>query len=341
MKLYKNDLLLKALRGEPVERPPVWLMRQAGRYLPEYREVRSKADFFTMVQTPLIACEITLQPIRRFQMDAAIIFSDILVIAQALGFTVTMHEGEGPQFPQPLCAPEDLERVRKPHIETDLSYVFEAIRLTVQNLNAQIPLLGFAGAPWTLLAYMCGSSGSKSFGKAKRFLYQHRESAHHLLETLSEVTTQYLIAQLKAGAAAVQLFDSWAGELGPDDFMEFSFPYLKYIAQNVSKHGPLILFAKGASFALEELAGCGAAAIGLDWTVHPEEARRRAPQITLQGNLDPSLLYAKPEELKLRTEQMLKRFGKRSYIVNLGHGISPDVNPAQVELFLRTVQSFS
>ncbi len=339
--VFKNDLLLRALRGSEITRPPVWVMRQAGRYLPEYREVRSKADFFSMVQSPRTACEVTLQPIRRYGMDAAIIFSDILVIPQALGLEVTMHEGEGPQFPTPIADPRDLERLRTPNLAQDLGYVCEAIRLTVQSLNNEIPLLGFAGAPWTLLAYMCGSSGSKSFGRAKRFLYQHRKSAHALLETLASATTAYLKLQIEAGASAVQLFDSWAGELGPDDFCEFSLPYLKHIIQEVNPCAPVILFAKGAAWALEQLADCGPAALGLDWTVHPEEARRRVPHITLQGNLDPSVLHAPAAELQSRTEQMLRRFGKQRYIANLGHGITPEVDPAQLEIFVRTIQNFS
>ena len=338
---YKNDLLLRALRGDEVPRPPVWVMRQAGRYLPEYREIRKKADFFTMVQSPVIACEVTMQPIRRYHMDAAIIFSDILVIPQALGLDVTMHEGEGPQFPHPISTQQDLERLSTPQLEHSLAYVFDAIRLTVQTLEGQVPLLGFAGAPWTLLAYMCGSSGAKSFGKAKRFLYEHRSCAHTLLEKLATVTAHYLKLQLQAGAAAVQLFDSWAGELGPDDFNEFSLPYLKHIVQEVSASGPVILFAKGASFALESLAECKPAALGLDWTIHPEDARRRVPHLALQGNLDPSLLFAHPNELRERTQQMIRRFGKRSYITNLGHGITPDVDPEQLAVFIETVKNFT
>ncbi len=337
-KTPKNDLLLRALRGEDLERAPVWMMRQAGRYLPEYRAVRAKSDFFGMVQTPELAAEVTIQPVRRFGVDAAIIFSDILVIPQALGLTVEMREHEGPEFLDPIQTASDLSRLKSSDVQHNLSYVFEAISLTVKELQNEIPLIGFAGAPFTILMYMTKGKGSRAFSRSKRFLYENPAAAHEILERISQVTSEYLIAQVKAGASALQLFDSWAGLVSPDDYREFSLPYLAKIIEKVREHAPVIVFAKDASWALKELSRIGASALGLDWTVEPGLARKAAPELTLQGNLDPTLLYAPKDEIRARTKKMLEAFGKRGYIANLGHGLLPDHDPEHVKVFVDTVK---
>ncbi|XP_031558364.1 uroporphyrinogen decarboxylase-like [Actinia tenebrosa] len=296
----KNDAVLRAARGEPVERVPVWVMRQAGRYLPEFREVKEKnnADFFKMVQTPEICCELTLQPIKKFDFDAAIIFSDILVIPQVVGMTVEMLPGKGPHFPEPLVEPNDLKKLKENiNIEQDLSYVFKAITLTRHKLEGKVPLFGFTGAPWTLMSYMIEGGGSTNFTKARRWLYEHMEASSTLLQKLTDAIVEYLVLQVKAGAQILQVFESHAGILGYDTFMLYSFPYLKQIAERVKeKLGPdavpMTVFARGGHYAVKELSNCGYDVISLDWTMSPEDARILAPTTTLQGNMDPAALYA-------------------------------------------------
>lgn len=336
-----NDLLLRALRGEDVERPPVWMMRQAGRYLPEYQELRRKYSFFERVETPELAAEITMQPIERFGPDAAIIFSDILVIPQALGFEVTMNEGEGPRLPEPVRTASQAFAVTVPDVENRLHYVMDALRITKERLAGRASLIGFAGAPWTILCYMVEGKGSKDFARVKQFCYTQPEAARHLLDVISEATIRYLKAQIQAGAQAVQVFDSWAGLLGPEDFSEWAFPWLKKISESIDE-APVILYPKGSWYALERLAfKTNAAAIGVDWTVSPEYAREATRNsITLQGNFDPSKLMLPPAEIKAGVKRMIDRFGTKRYIVNLGHGILPNIPVDNARAFIEAVKEY-
>jgi uroporphyrinogen decarboxylase len=339
-----NDLFLRACRREPVERPPVWMMRQAGRYLPQYRAVRQRADFLTMVGTPELAVEVTLQPVDVLGVDAAIIFSDILVIPQAMGMSLTVEDGVGPRFDAPLRAPADFERLRDPVPGEHLAYVLDAIRLARKELNGRVPLIGFAGAPWTLMSYMVEGSGSKSFTVAKRLLVEDGPRAHALLDRLARAVGEFLKAQVRAGAQAVQLFDSWASALGPRDFREFALPYLATAVRIAREAGaPVIAFAPGAGWALEEIAGVtGAEVVGVDWQTESHDARRRLldHHVALQGNLDPTWLYASPAVIRERTRQMLAAFGGRGYIANLGHGILPDVPVEHARAFVDAVREW-
>jgi uroporphyrinogen decarboxylase len=339
-----NDLFLRACRREAVERPPVWMMRQAGRYLPSYRAVRERADFLTMVRTPELATEVTLQPVDQLGVDAAIIFSDILVIPAAMGMHLTVEDGVGPRFPDPLRSGADFERLRDFTPEEELGYVLQALRLTRRELGGRVPLIGFAGAPWTLLSYMVEGSGSKSFSMAKRLLVENPGRAHALLERLAEGVGRYLVAQVKAGAQAVQLFDSWSGALGPADFREFVLPYLGKAARLAGTAGaPVIVFAPGSGWALEEIAAAtGAAVIGVDWQTDADDARRRlaVSEVALQGNLDPCWLYAPRPEIRRRTHRMLDQFGGIGHIANLGHGILPDVPVSHAQAFIDAVREW-
>jgi uroporphyrinogen decarboxylase len=339
-----NDLFLRACRREPVERPPVWMMRQAGRYLPEYRAVRARADFLTMVGTPELAVEVTLQPVDLLGVDAAIIFSDILVIPQAMGMALSVAEGVGPRFHQPLRSPGDFERVHDVVPEHDLRYVLDALRLARRELDGRVPLIGFAGAPWTLLSYMIEGQGSKAFTYAKRLLVQEPARAHALLGRLARAVGTFLAAQVAAGAQAVQLFDSWASALGPRDFREFALPYLAEAVRLAKAAGvPVIAFAPGAGWALEEIAEATKAdVIGVDWQTDAADARRRLARmpVALQGNLDPCWLYAPPNEIRARTREMLAAFGGRGHIANLGHGINPDVPVAHARAFVEAVREW-
>jgi uroporphyrinogen decarboxylase len=339
-----NDLLLRALRSESVERPPVWMMRQAGRYLPEYRAVRAKSDFLTMCRTPELAVEVTLQPLDLVGVDAAIIFSDILVVPEAMGMVLTLDEGIGPQFPSPIRSAADLARLSSVDPNDGLSYVLDAIRLARREIGNRVPLIGFAGAPWTLAAYMVEGKGTKQFAIAKRMLFEQPSLAHSLLERLAVAVGDYLVAQVAAGAQALQLFESWAGALGPAEFREFCIPYLARIAAQVRPTGvPLIVFAPGAGWALGEIAeATGAQAIGVDWHTSPTDARRQcAPHgVALQGNLDPCALYAAPAEIRRRTHEMIAAFGPIGHVANLGHGILPDVPPAHARAFIDAVKEW-
>jgi len=339
-----NDLFLRACRREPVERPPVWMMRQAGRYLPEYRAVRARADFLTMVHTPELAARVTLQPVDILGVDAAIIFSDILVVPAAMGMGLTVEEGTGPRFQDPIGSPGDLERLRDVDVERDLGYVLEALRLTRAELRGRVPLIGFAGAPWTLMSYMVEGAGTRTFTRAKRFLVEQPNSAHALLGRLAATVGRFLEAQVAAGAQAVQLFDSWAAALGPRDFREFALPYLAETVRAARNAGvPVIAFAPGAGWALEEIAtATGADVIGVDWQTDAAEARRRlaTTPVALQGNLDPAWLYAPPSEVERRTHAMLEAFGGVGHIANLGHGILPDVPVEHAAAFVRAVQAW-
>lgn len=338
----ENDLLLKALRGEAVNRPPVWMMRQAGRYLPEYIALRNRYDFFTRVQTPELACEITIQPIDIIGTDAAILFSDILVIPQALGVEVLMEEGKGPQLPNTIQTASDIAQLLPAAAAAEkLNYVYDAIKLTKQNLHNRVPLIGFAGAPWTILCYMIEGKGSKTWDKAKQFIYTEPKLAHSLLQKITDATILYLQNQVSAGADAIQVFDSWAGCLSPDDFNEFAMPYLKQITQAISKLAPTILFPKGSWYALKELAQTNASAIGIDWCITASFARRETNNsITLQGNFDPAKLLAPIPQIQQSVKNMIDAFGKEKYIVNLGHGITPNVPVAHAKAFVDAVKNY-
>lgn len=347
----KNDRLLRAARGEKVDAVPVWVMRQAGRYLPEFREERTKCDFFTMCQTPELSCKVTLQPMKRFALDAAIIFSDILVIPQALGMEVEMHPGVGPVFPSPLKEPSDLAKLGSPDdVCSKLQYVFDAITLTRTELQGQAPLIGFSGAPWTIMAYMIEGKGSKTWSLAKGWLYKHPTESKALLQIITDATIKYLIGQAKAGAQLLQVFESHAEHLGPYLFNEFSLPYLKQICDGVksevSKLGlgdiPMTVFPKGGHFALESVAKLNYDVIGIDWTVDPVFARKAVgPNKTLQGNMDPCALYADKEFIDSTVKEMVTKFGCDRYIANLGHGIYPDMNPEHLEAFVEAVHKHS
>ncbi|KAJ3218332.1 hypothetical protein HDU67_006104 [Dinochytrium kinnereticum] len=346
----KNDLILRVARGESVERVPVWIMRQAGRYLPEFREARKRNDFFTICRNPELACEVTLQPITRYSglLDASIIFSDILVVPQALGMEVQMLEKQGPHFPNPLRTPEDIDKLIFPvDTATSLRYVYDAITLTRKQLGGQVPLFGFAGAPWTLMAYMIEGGGSKTLSKAKGFLFQHPKESHRLLKMVTDVVVDFLINQVKAGAQLLQVFDSWAGELSPQDFNEFSLPYLNDIAerlktefQKLGYNVPIVVFARGAHYAVESLSKSKYDVISLDWTMDPKMARSKSNGKTLQGNADPSVLYAAPEKIRSVVKEMLEGFGPGSkYIGNLGHGMYPDHDPERLRAYLEAIMN--
>jgi uroporphyrinogen decarboxylase len=320
------------------------MMRQAGRYLPEYQAVRRRADFLTMVRTPELAVEVTLQPLDILGVDAAILFSDILVVPQAMGMSLTVEDGAGPKFDAPLRAPADFERLRDPMAEGQLSYVMDAIRLARKEVDGRVPLIGFAGAPWTLMSYMVEGTGTRTFTVAKRFLVEQPERAHALLDRLAHGVGNFLKAQVRAGAQAVQLFDSWAGALGPRDFREFALPYIAKAVTIAREAGaPVIAFAPGAGWALEEIArATGAEVVGVDWQVEAHDARRRLLDhgVALQGNLDPTWLYLPPSVICERTRAMLSAFGGRGHIANLGHGILPDVPVAHAKAFVDAVKEW-
>lgn len=335
----KNDLLLRTLRGETTSRPPVWMMRQAGRYLPEYMRLREKYGFFERCQTPELACEITLQPVDIVGVDAAILFSDILVVPQAMGLEVQLIESKGPYLPDPIKTSKDLERIKVPDVHETLQYVFDAIGLIKKELNGRVPLIGFAGAPWTILCYMVQGKGSKTFDEAKAFCYTQPELAHRLLTMITDTTIAYLKAQIKAGADTVQLFDSWGGLLGPADFEDISLKYIRRIVNALKDEAPVIVFAKGAWHSLDAMAATGAQGLGIDWCITPEMARSFAgDNVTLQGNFDPAKLLSPIPVIKKEVKQMLKGFGNKRYIANLGHGILPNVPVDHARAFVDTVK---
>mgnify|MGYP001758694146 FL=1 len=383
----RNDLIIRAARGQQTERAPVWVMRQAGRYLPgtcvcrrltiEFRKMREHFEFFECCRNPELASEITVQPIRRYEglLDAAVIFSDILVVPQAMGLEVQMIPGKGPSFPHPLQTPKDMERLRKVNTEQDLGYVMDAIRLTRKKLKGLVPVIGFCGAPWTLMAYMIEGGGSKSWDKAKRWLFNYPEESCVLLQRIADECAKFLVAQICAGAQIIQVFDSWAGELSPADFRTFALPYLSSIAEQVRDHlasmsiesPPMIVYAKGAlGHSIHEIIKSGYNVIGLDHTIEPMVARAAVKKardgktkmsqvagtkgsghpIVLQGNLDPAVLYAKPEVIQERVRRMFKTStggfgGQGALVCNLGHGITPGVDPENLRVFLEAVHKVS
>ena len=337
----KNELLLKALKGQPLERPPVWMMRQAGRYLPDFMKLKDKYDFFTRCQTPELATEITLMPIDQVGVDAAIIFSDILVVLQAMNIEVEMRDGIGPYIPKPINSKAALDQVILPNVEEHLGYVFEAVRMTKDALIDRVPLIGFAGAPWTLFCYAVQGQGSKNFDRAKAFSFKEPEMAKELLQRITTTTIAYLREKVKAGADVIQLFDSWGGLLSPLDYHEFSWPYLQQIVDALSGSVPVIVFGKGCWFSLQEMSKSGASALGIDWTCSARNARYLSGgQITLQGNFDPSRLLSPISEIKTQVKQMINAFGKDRYIVNLGHGILPNIPVDHAKAFVDAVKEY-
>ncbi|MCY4265689.1 MAG: uroporphyrinogen decarboxylase [Gammaproteobacteria bacterium] len=345
----KNDRFLRALLQESVDVTPVWMMRQAGRYLPEYRQTRKQAgNFLTLCQTPQLACEVTLQPLRRYPFDAAILFSDILTIPDALGLGLYFEEGEGPRFHKPIRKPADVENLPELKTARDLSYVTDAVQLIRQELNGSVPLIGFSGSPWTLATYMIEGGGSKDFRRAKQFMYNQPEAMHQLLSLLAIAVTDYLNAQIQAGAQAVQIFDTWGGILTPDAYLDFSLHYMKQIVNGLHKEAdgrqiPVILFTKNGGQWLEPIAESGCHCVGLDWTVNLCDARNRVgTRVALQGNMDPAILYASPKVIRSQVEAILEQFGNgNGHIFNLGHGITPHVNPDNVTVFVEAVHEYS
>ena len=341
MNTLKNDLLLRTLNGETVERPPVWMMRQAGRYLPQYMVLREKYGFFERCQTAELACEITIQPVDIIGVDAAILFSDILVVPQAMGLEVQLIESKGPLLPDTIKNINDLSRVRVPDVDETLPYVFNAIKLIKRELNGRVPLIGFAGAPWTLLCYMVQGKGSKTFDEAKVFCYTQPETAHKLLQMITDTTIAYLEKQIIAGADTVQVFDSWGGLLGPADFEEFSLQYIRQIVAALKDMAPVIVFAKGAWHSLESMAATGATSLGIDWCITPQMARKLAgPSVILQGNFDPAKLLSPIPVIQKETKLMLAAFGGQKHIANLGHGILPNVPVDHARAFVDTVKEY-
>ncbi len=344
-----NDRLLRALLRQPVDRTPVWLMRQAGRYLPEYRAARARAgNFMALCQTPELACEVTLQPLERFPLDAAILFSDILTVPDAMGLGLSFDEGEGPRFARPLRSAADIARLSAPDPEIELRYVIDAVRLIRRELAGRVPLIGFAGSPWTLATYMVEGGSSKDYALTKGLLYDRPELLHRLLDVTARAVTVYLNAQIAAGAQAVMIFDTWGGILTPRAYREFSLAYMSRIVAELTREPegrpvPIILFTKGGGAWLEDIAASGCDAVGVDWTVDLGDARRRVgARVALQGNLDPAALYAAPERIRQQTAQVLADYGAGpGHVFNLGHGIQPGIDPEHVRVLVEAVHQLS
>jgi uroporphyrinogen decarboxylase len=346
--MLKNDLLLRALLREPTPRRPIWLMRQAGRYLPEYRTTRARAGgFLEMCTNPEIACEITLQPVDRFPLDAAILFSDILTIPHAMNLGLEFESGEGPKFAHPVRGAADIARLGVPDPGTDLKYVIDAVALIRRELAGRIPLIGFAGSPWTVATYMVEGGGSKTFGRIKRMMYEAPRDLHRLLEVLAKATILYLNAQIAAGAQAVMLFDTWGGVLTPAQYEQFSLHYMAEVVDALTRNAdgrrvPNIVFTKGGGSWVKKIAAIGCDALGLDWTTDLGWARQAVEgRVALQGNLDPAALFAPPEILRAEALRVLASYGDGAgHVFNLGHGITPDVDPDRVALLVETVQNY-
>ena len=339
---FKNDLFLRAHKGEAIERYPVWLMRQAGRILPEYRAVRAKlSGFKELVESPEFAAEVTIQPVDILDVDAAIIFSDILVVPEAMGLPYQMLEQRGPWFENTIRSQEQLDLLDKNiDVEDRLSYVFEALKLTKKGLVGRVPLIGFAGAPWTIFCYMVEGKGSKTFSESRKLLYTNPILAHELLSRITDVTIQYLKAQLVAGADALQLFDSWAGILGREQYAEFGLKYITKIVDALA-NVPLTVFSKGAIASIPEITRLNCTTIGLDWNMSIAETRVLVGETkTLQGNLDPCVLYGSVNLVEQETKKLLKSFKSQRHIVNLGHGVYPDIDPEKVKVFIKTVKNY-
>lgn len=345
----KNDRYLRALLKQPVDRTPVWMMRQAGRYLPEYRATRAKAgDFMSLCKNPELACEVTLQPLRRYQLDAAILFSDILTIPDAMGLGLYFGEGEGPKFQRPVRDLSAIAQLPIPDPEQELRYVMDAVRTIRFALDGSVPLIGFSGSPWTLATYMVEGGSSKTFGTIKKMMFSEPEALHLLLDKLAKSVTLYLNAQIAAGAQSVMIFDTWGGVLTPRDYQEFSLRYMQTIVSGLTREAdgrkvPVTLFTKNGGQWLEAIANTGCDALGLDWTINISDARTRVgQQVALQGNMDPAILLGSPERIRQEVQLILDSFGQGSgHIFNLGHGITPDVDPERVTVFIEAVHAFS
>lgn len=349
MTALKNDIFIKALLKQPTDRTPVWMMRQAGRYLPEYRKIREQAgSFLNLCTNPELACEVTMQPLRRFDFDAAILFSDILTIPDAMGLGLYFTEGEGPKFHYPIKTAADIKKLPIPDPDSELRYVIDAVRLIRKTLQGSVPLIGFSGSPWTLATYMVEGGSSKSFQKIKGLMYEQPKQLHVMLDKLAQSVAAYLNAQIEAGAQAIMLFDTWGGMLTSEDYIEFSLYYAKQV-RNLLKTDidgqqiPTILFTKGGGLWLESMIDAGYDALGLDWQTDIEKARARVGNIVaLQGNMDPVALYAQPEIIIEKVKTILQKYGTGSgHVFNLGHGILPDINPDHVKAMVNAVHEFS
>jgi uroporphyrinogen decarboxylase len=349
MTALKNDRFLRALLKQPVDVTPVWMMRQAGRYLPEYRASRAKAgDFMSLCMNPAFACEVTLQPLERYPLDAAILFSDILTVPDAMGLGLYFETGEGPRFKKTVSTLADIEALPIPDAQKDLGYVMDAVSTIRRELNGRVPLIGFSGSPWTLATYMVEGGSSKDFRKSKAMLYDNPQAMHLLLDKLAQSVTAYLNGQILAGAQAVQIFDSWGGSLSAAAYQEFSLAYMRKIVSGlIREHDgrkvPVILFTKGGGLWLESIADAGADALGLDWTCDIGEARRRVgSKVALQGNMDPTVLYANPQAIRQEVSNILASYGSGTgHVFNLGHGITPEVDPANAGVFIEAVHEMS
>ncbi|KAA3625860.1 MAG: uroporphyrinogen decarboxylase [Proteobacteria bacterium] len=349
MTTIKNDNFLRALRGDPTDYTPVWIMRQAGRYLPEYRATRAQAgSFLDLCRNPDLACEVTLQPLRRFPLDAAILFSDILTVPDAMGLGLSLNEGVGPRFDAPVRSAADVERLPVPDPETELGYVMDAVRTISAALDGAVPLIGFSGSPWTLATYMVEGGSSKDFRRIKGMIYESPALAHRMLQTTTDAVIAYLHAQIAAGVDAVMVFDTWGGALGWRAYREFSLPYLERIVKSLntdttSGRVPVVLFTKGGGQWVEAIAATGCDGIGLDWTASLGETRARLGEgVTLQGNMDPMSLYAPPERIRTEVRAVLDDFGKPGrHVFNLGHGVLPDIDPDRVAVMVEAVHEYS
>ena len=345
MTLLKNDRLLRALKRQPVDATPVWVMRQAGRYLPEYRATRAEAgDFLTLCKTPELACEVTMQPLRRFELDAAILFSDILTIPDAMGLGLSLHEGEGPKFAHPIRSAGDIEKLPELDVEHDLGYVMDAVKLIRKTLDGSVPLIGFTGSPWTLVTYMIEGGSSKEFAKAKGLMHDEPELAHQLLTKVTDAVIDYLKAQANAGAQALMVFDTWGGALSTPDYLAFSLQYMQRIVSAMKSDAavadiPITLFTKGGSNWLEQLAATGCDGLGLDWTISIADAYDRVgDKVALQGNMDPTVLYASNQKVAKEAKRIVEEVaGRPGHIFNLGHGIHPTIEPERVKTLVDTV----
>lgn len=344
MNKIKNDLFLRACKKQPVERTPIWIMRQAGRYLPQYRAIREKTDFLTLCKTPELAAEVTIQPVDIIGVDAAIIFSDILVIPEAMGMELELIESKGPVFHNPIRTEDDVKNLKEIDPIKNLKFVLDAISLTKKELNGRVPLIGFAGSPWTLLTYMVEGKASKNFSNVKKLIFNNPKLAHEILGKLANAVADYLSAKIEVGVDAVQIFDTWAGILSQKDFEEFSLQYIsKIISQIKRKDEPVIVFAKGVHYELKNLANSGADVIGLDWTMNLKKVRKKiGDKVALQGNLDPTVLYADKNKIKEETIKVLKSYGNGSgHVFNLGHGILPDIDPENAKALVNFVKEES
>ena len=345
----KNDTFLRALQRQPVDYTPIWMMRQAGRYLPEYRASRARAgSFMDLCMNPELACEVTLQPLERFPLDAAILFSDILTVPDAMGLGLYFTEGEGPHFERPVRTREDVRRLGVPDMATDLGYVMDAVSLIRRELDGRAPLIGFAGSPWTLATYMVEGGGSKAFARSKAMMFDQPDLMHELLAVVAEAVTQYLNAQVASGAQALMIFDTWGGSLTPRDYRDFSLAYMARIVAGLTREAegrqvPVILFTKGGGQWLEAMAASGCDALGLDWTTDLADARQRVGgRVALQGNMDPCLLYASPERIRAEAAAILASYGPGTgHVFNLGHGIHPDVEPDHAAALVEAVHELS